>query len=163
VSSRARQAACSWDRSMVTCAGACLITRRGQLCSFDRVPASLKACRCSSPGLRPPPHQHQIGRTRRQQRHGERDLHSFAGGFEDRSHRGENIGRFWSGSLARYFSPDSGLVYDSGIQAGNGAWRPRASISLGCEKPAPAVLKPYPVRRVKVVCGRYFNALRTVQ
>jgi hypothetical protein len=46
-------------------------------------------------------------------------VHSLAGGFEGRSHRAENIGRFWSGSLAGYFSPDSGLVYDSPIQAGN--------------------------------------------
>ena len=163
MSSRARQAACSWDRSMVTCAGALLVTPREQLCSFDRpAAASLKACRCSSSGLRPPPYQHQIGRTRRQQRHNERNVHSLRG-FEGRSHRGKNIGRFWPGSLARYFSPDSGLVYDSGIQAGNGARRPRPRLSLACDVPAPATLKPHPVRRVKVVCGRNFNALRAVQ
>jgi hypothetical protein len=163
LSSRARQAACSWDRSMVTCAGALLVTPRDQLCSFDRPGGRRpKACRCSSSGLRAPPYQRQIGRTRNQQRHGERDVHSL-GGFEGRSHRRKNIGRFWSGSLARYFSPDSGLVYDSGIRAGNGARRPRARLSLACDAPAPAALKPHPVRRVKVVCGRNFNALRAVQ
>jgi hypothetical protein len=125
--------------------------------------ASLKACRSSSSGLRPPPHQYQIGRARHQQRHTEHDVHPLAGGFEGRSHHGENIGRFWFGSLARYFSPDSGLVYDSGIPAGNGAGRPRARVSLGCEAPLPAALKPQPVRRVRVVCGRNFNALRAVQ
>src|SRR5260370_19091094 len=41
-------------------------------------------------------------------------MHSLAGGFEGRSHDGENIGRFYPGSLGDYFSPDSGLVYDSG-------------------------------------------------
>jgi hypothetical protein len=63
--------------------------------------------------LRPPPHQHQIRRTRRQQGDGECDVHSLAGGFAGRSHDDENIGRFYPKSLGRYFSPDSGLVYDS--------------------------------------------------
>jgi hypothetical protein len=63
--------------------------------------------------LRPSPHQHQIRRTRRQQGDGERDVHSLAGGFAGRSHDHENIGRFYLESLGRYFSPDSGLVYDS--------------------------------------------------
>jgi hypothetical protein len=64
-------------------------------------------------------------------------MHAFAGGFEGRSHDGENIGRFYPGSLGDYFSDDSGLVYDSGN-------RPEMA-SLGREPPG---LKPYPAQRV---------------
>jgi hypothetical protein len=40
-------------------------------------------------------------------------MHSFAGCFEARCHDGENIRRFYPGSLGDYFSGDSELVYDS--------------------------------------------------
>ena len=39
----------------------------------------------------------------------------------------------------------------------------KVGFSLGCEAPAPAALKPHPVKRVKVVYGRNFNALRAFQ
>jgi len=64
--------------------------------------------------LKPGAHQREVGGACRQQGNGERDVHPLDGGIEGRSHDDENIGRFWSGSLARYFSGDSGLVYDSG-------------------------------------------------
>jgi hypothetical protein len=51
-------------------------------------------------------------------------MHSLAGCFEGGSHDGENIGRFYPGSLGDYFSEDSGLVYDSG--------------TLGPKRPKPA-------------------------
>src|SRR6266851_6344483 len=53
-------------------------------------------------------------------------------------------------SLARYFSPDSGLVYDSGTQAQNGPNLP-ALVSPPRELPGPAGLKPDPIRRVRLV------------
>src|SRR3979409_2408092 len=64
-------------------------------------------------GSSPYTHQKTIRSTRRQQGDGERDVHSLAGGFAGRSHTHENMGRFYLKSLGRYFSPDSGLVYDS--------------------------------------------------
>ena len=48
-------------------------------------------------------------------------MDALAGGLEDRSHGGENIGRFYQKSLGQYFFRDSGLVYDSGTQP---EWRP---------------------------------------
>ena len=39
---------------------------------------------------------------------------SLTGGFVGRSHNGQNIRRFYPGSLRDYFCQDSGLVYDSG-------------------------------------------------
>ncbi len=139
-SSRARQAACSWDLSTLTCAGALLITLTDQLCSFDRVPAqrlrALRAYRSPSSGLRPPPHQHQIGRARRQQPHGKRDVHSLAGGFEGRSHHGENIRRFWSGSLAQYFRPIQDSFTTQGFKPEMAPGGRGPGISLACEAPA---------------------------
>jgi len=41
----------------------------------------------------------------------------------------EDIGRFWQESLARYFLPDSGLVYDSGTPAYNGRLSPEKGSS----------------------------------
>jgi hypothetical protein len=40
-------------------------------------------------------------------------VYLLIGGFEGRSHWGENIRRFYLGSLADYFWRNSGLVYDS--------------------------------------------------
>jgi hypothetical protein len=60
----------------------------------------------SSPS-QPRAHQHQVGRACGQQCDGERDVHALAGGFEGRSHDGENIGLFYPGSLGDYFSNDS--------------------------------------------------------
>jgi hypothetical protein len=65
-------------------------------------------------------------------------MHLLAGGFEGRSHDGENIRRFYPGSLGDYFFGDSGLVYDSRQRAGNGAF--------GGPDPAVAV-----VRRRKIL------------
>ena len=64
--------------------------------------------------LQPGAYQHQVGRTGRQQRDGQRDMHAFAGGLQGHLHGPQNIRRFYPGSLARYFSGDSGLVYNSG-------------------------------------------------
>jgi hypothetical protein len=75
--------------------------------------------------LEPRTNQHQIRRAGRQQRDGERDMNFHAGGFEGRCHHGKNIRRFYPGSLARYFLPDSGLVYDSGTQGPD--WPPAGS------------------------------------
>src|SRR5664279_3655294 len=66
--------------------------------------------------LEPGAYQHQVSRARRQQCDGERDMDALAGGLEDRSHDGENIGRFYQKSLGQCFFQDSGLVYDSGTQ-----------------------------------------------
>jgi hypothetical protein len=56
--------------------------------------------------------QRKVGRACRHEADGEEHVHALQRGFEGRSH-GENIGRFWRWSLGQYFSPDSGLVYDS--------------------------------------------------
>src|SRR3981189_2956908 len=75
-------------------------------------------------------------------------MHSLAAGFECRSHDGKNIGRFYRRSLARYFSPDSGLVYDSGTPP---KWpRPRFT-HLRVNGRRPRGLKPYSLRRVRPV------------
>jgi hypothetical protein len=76
----------------------------------------------------------------------------FAGSLEDRSGHGENIGRFYPGSLDLYFLGDSGLVYDSGTadrDSGIPAKRPRIrgtqalfAGSLAREMAAPAGVKP---------------------
>jgi hypothetical protein len=77
-------------------------------------------------------------------------MDSLAGGFEGRAHDGENIGRFWAMSLAGYFSPDSGLVYDSGTQAQNGPIPDSDSHRrVNCRRPAG--LKPYPIPRVRPI------------
>jgi hypothetical protein len=66
-------------------------------------------------GLKPRADQHQIHCARRQQCDRQCHMHLFTGDFEVRSHK-ENIRRFYFRSLADYFSPDSGLVYDSGTR-----------------------------------------------
>jgi hypothetical protein len=65
----------------------------------------------------PGPYQRDIGRARRQQADGEEHLDALERGFEGGFHHGESIRRFWRRSLGQYFSPDSGLVYDSGTAA----------------------------------------------
>jgi hypothetical protein len=58
--------------------------------------------------------QRQISHTGPQQRHRQCNGQAFTGGLKDRSRHGQNIGRFYPGSLDLYFCEDSELVYDSG-------------------------------------------------
>jgi hypothetical protein len=83
----------------------------------------------------PGPNQREVGRACRQQGDGEQHVHALERGFEAGSHHGENIGRFWPGSLGQYFSPDSGLVYDSGTPAN--AACPAGRPSPACDTAAP--------------------------
>ena len=107
--------------------------------------------------LEPGAYQHQVSRARRQQCDGERDMDALAGGLEDRSHGGENIGRFYQKSLGQYFFRDSGLVYDSETQP---EWRLFCPIPAATVRPGP--LKPKPALRVKVVYRSDPDALRAV-
>jgi hypothetical protein len=58
-------------------------------------------------------------------------MHARAGGLKGRSHDLKNIGRFYPGSLGQYFSPDSGLVYDSGTLDLKGAKSQRIGLPPG--------------------------------
>jgi hypothetical protein len=85
--------------------------RRG-FSDFDGMMGGLGAA-----STEPDADQRQIGHAGPEQRHRQRDGQAFAGGLKDRSGHGENIGRFYPGSLGQYFLRDSGLVYDSGTPA----------------------------------------------
>ena len=78
-------------------------------------------------------------------------MHSLAGCFEGGSHDGENIGRFYPGSLGDYFSGDSGLVYDSGTLGPETAQSRDSDPHSRVNGRRPGGLKPCRVGRVSVV------------
>ena len=115
--------------------------------------------------LQPGAYQRQIGRAGCEQRHGERDMHAFAGGLQDRFHDPQNIRRFYPVSLGQYFSGDSGLVYDSGTptrKAANPSESVGSPASPGREPQASAAMKLSRARRVGMDKTEHDNALRPV-